>query len=524
MKRRAFLQSSAALMGAVALPAPVAPPLPRDVRRWLEPDDRELADVALNAATRAGASYADVRISRHFDQQIATRERRVQGMNDEITYGFGVRVLADGVWGFAASRIVAEDEVARVARAAVAQAKGNARIPHSPVELAAVDAFPDAEWTTPHEKDPFEITIAEKVDFLLGINAAALDGGADFATSSIVFQKQERFFASTEGSYIRQTFFRVFVPWEVTAVDRQAGRFATWNAGMTNAGAGWEFVLAQDFPARAAHATELAREKLAAPTLDAPARKDLVILPSHLWLTVHESVGHPTELDRALGYEANYAGTSFCTPDKLNTLRYASEIVSFEAERQEPHSLASVGWDDDGVPADRWLLVDEGMLVDFQTTRDLAHRIADQTGVTRSHGCSYGQNWSLVQFPRMPNVNLRPGPAGTTLEDLIAGVDDGLLIDTDGSYSIDQQRYNFQFAGQGTWEIKGGKRGRMLRDVAYQGNTVEFWNSCDGLGGPETYEVYGSYYDGKGQPGQVNAVSHGCPPARLRQVNVLPAG
>ena len=524
MRRRRFLQSSALLCGAIVLPGRAAPPLPRGIRRWLEPDDRELADVALNEARRAGASYADIRISRHFDQSIQTRERRVETMNDEITYGFGVRVLADGVWGFGASRVVAEDEVVRVTRAAVEQAKGNAKILHTPVELAPVGVFPDAEWTTPHEKDPFEISIGEKVDFLLGVNASALDAGADFASSSIVFQKQERYFASTEGSYIRQTFLRVFVPWEVTAVDRQAGRFATWDDIQTNAGAGWEFVLAQDFPTRIERASELAREKLAAPTLEAATKKDLVILPNHLWLTIHESVGHPTELDRALGYEANYAGTSFCTPDKLNELRYASEIVNFEAERQEPHSLATVGWDDDGVPADRWHLVRNGIFVDYQTTRDQVQWIADQTGVTHSHGCSYGQNWSLVQFQRMPNVNLLPDPDGGSLEDLIAGVDDGLLIDTRGSYSIDQQRYNFQFAGQGTWEIKGGKRGRMVRDVAYQGNTVEFWNGCDGLGGPGTYEVYGSYYDGKGQPGQVNAVSHGCPPARFRQVNVLPTG
>ncbi|HET6340910.1 MAG TPA: TldD/PmbA family protein, partial [Gemmatimonadota bacterium] len=459
MRRRRFLQSSALLCGAIVLPGRAAPPLPRGIRRWLEPDDRELADVALNEARRAGASYADIRISRHFDQSIQTRERRVETMNDEITYGFGVRVLADGVWGFGASRVVAEDEVVRVTRAAVEQAKGNAKILHTPVELAPVGVFPDAEWTTPHEKDPFEISIGEKVDFLLGVNASALDAGADFASSSIVFQKQERYFASTEGSYIRQTFLRVFVPWEVTAVDRQAGRFATWDDIQTNAGAGWEFVLAQDFPTRIERASELAREKLAAPTLEAATKKDLVILPNHLWLTIHESVGHPTELDRALGYEANYAGTSFCTPDKLNELRYASEIVNFEAERQEPHSLATVGWDDDGVPADRWHLVRNGIFVDYQTTRDQVQWIADQTGVTHSHGCSYGQNWSLVQFQRMPNVNLLPDPDGGSLEDLIAGVDDGLLIDTRGSYSIDQQRYNFQFAGQGTWEIKGGKRG-----------------------------------------------------------------
>jgi TldD protein len=197
--------------------------------------------------------------------------------------------------------------------------------------------------------------------------------------------------------------------------------------------------------------------------------------------------------------------------------------VSFEAEKQEPHSLATVGWDDDGVPADRWLLVDKGLFVDFQTTRDQVHWIRDRTGVDHSHGCSYGENWSLVQFQRMPNLNLVPDPRGGSLEDLVADVDDGILFDTRGSYSIDQQRYNFQFSGQGTWAIRGGRIAHMLRDVAYQSNTLDFWRSCDGVGGPAAYEVYGSYNDGKGQPSQSNAVSHGTPPARFRQVNVLPA-
>lgn len=522
MKRRTFLGSAAAMTGALALPGPLAPPLPRGIRRWLEPDDRELADLALNAARGAGASYADVRISRHFLQGIATRERRVEEMNNETTYGFGVRVLVDGVWGFAASRVVAEDEVARVARSAAAQARVNARVPHTPVDLAPVEAFPDARWETPHEIDPFSVPIDEKIAFLLDINAAALAAGADFANSAINFQRQERYFASTEGSYIDQTLYRVFLPWSVTVVDRQKGTFAEWDDGDTLAGAGWEFITGWSFRDRVALAAELAREKLGAPTIPAPTKKDLVLLPNHLWLTIHESVGHPTELDRALGYEANYAGTSFCTPENLNELQYASPIVSFEAEKQAPHSLATVGWDDDGVPGDRWLLVEDGVFVDYQTTRDQVHWISEQTGVTRSHGCSYAEDWSLVQFQRMPNINLLPDAHGGTVDDLIAGVDDGILIDTSGSYSIDQQRYNFQFAGQGTWEISGGKRSRMLRDVAYQGSSVEFWNSCDGLGGPDSYEVHGSYYDGKGQPGQVNAVSHGCPPARFRQVNVLP--
>ncbi|HUP18504.1 MAG TPA: TldD/PmbA family protein [Gemmatimonadota bacterium] len=523
MKRRAFLQSSALGFGAIALPAPIAPPLPRGVRRWLEPDRDELAAVALGAARTAGASYADVRISRHRNQSISTRERRVQSMTNAETYGFGVRVLAGGVWGFAASRVVTEDEVARVAREAVAQAQRNARIPHTPVDLAPVEAFEGAAWTTPHEVDPFEVPIDQKVEFLLAINDAALGAGASFASSGIQFQRQERLYASTEGSSIEQTFLRVMVPWSVTVVDRDAGTFAEWSDIQTNAGAGWEFVEAQGFEDRVGLAAERARETLGAPTVE-EGEMDLVLLPSHLWLTIHESVGHPTELDRALGYEANYAGTSFCTPDMLNELQYASGIVSFEAEKQEPHSLATVGWDDDGVPADRWHLVKDGVFVDYQTTRDQVAWIAERTGVNRSHGCSYGENWSLVQFQRMPNINLVADPAGGSVEDLIAGVERGILVDTRGSYSIDQQRYNFQFSGQGTWKIENGRLAGMLRDVAYQANTLDFWRSCDALGGPATYEVYGSYNDGKGQPGQSNAVSHGCPAARFRGIRVLPTG
>jgi TldD protein len=523
VKRRTFLQASSLALGAVALPGPLAPPLPRSLRRWLDPDPRDLASTALDAARGAGATYADVRISRHIAQDIATRERRVEGMANRETYGFGVRVLVAGVWGFAASRLVEEEEVVRVARAAVAQARENASVPHTPVELAPVQAYPDATWTTPHEIDPFSVPVDDKIEFLLGLNDLALRGGVDFVTSGINFRKQERLYASTEGSMIDQTLFRVRIPWSVTAVDREAGTFAEWSDSDSNAGAGWEFVEAQDFPERLRRAAERVREKLAAPTIEGPARKDLVLIPSHLWLTIHESVGHPTELDRAMGLEADYAGTSFCTPDQIGKLHYASEIVSFEAEKQAPHSLATVGWDDDGVPADRWLLVDKGLFVDFQTTRDQVHWIRDRTGVDHSHGCSYGEEWSLVQFQRMPNVNLLPDPRGGSLEDLVAGVDDGILFDTSGSYSIDQQRYNFQFSGQGMWAIQGGKVAHMLRDVAYQANTLDFWRSCDGVGGPDSYEVHGAYYDGKGQPSQSNAVSHGTPPARFRQMNVLPA-
>ncbi|HEX8851865.1 MAG TPA: TldD/PmbA family protein, partial [Pyrinomonadaceae bacterium] len=243
----------------------------------------------------------------------------------------------------------------------------------------------------------------------------------------------------------------------------------------------------------------------------------LVLHPSHLFLTIHESVGHSTELDRALWWEANYAGTSFLTPDKTGKLQFGSKIVNFVADRTQPEGLATVGYDDEGVPAQKWHLVKDGVFVDWQTTRDLAPLVNRK----QSYGCLHAQNWSDVPFPRMPNVSLEAARENVTLDDLIGGVDKGVMIYGRGSYSIDQQRYNFQFGGQTFWEIKGGKITGMLRDVAYQSRTTDFWGACDGLGGPATYQLGGSFFDGKGEPGQVNAVSHGCPVARFRGINVL---
>ncbi|HEU0006423.1 MAG TPA: TldD/PmbA family protein, partial [Terriglobia bacterium] len=237
----------------------------------------------------------------------------------------------------------------------------------------------------------------------------------------------------------------------------------------------------------------------------------------HLFLTIHESVGHPTELDRALGREANYAGTSFLTPDKTGKLQYGSKIVNFVADRTQPGGLATVGYDDEGVPAQRWHLVRDGVFVDWQTTRDLAPLV----GRGKSYGCLHAQSWGDVPFPRMPNVSLEPSKDNVSLENITADVDDGILIYGRGSYSIDQQRYNFQFGGQTFWEIKKGKITGMLRDVAYQSRTPDFWRACDGLGGQSTYQLGGTFSDAKGEPAQANAVSHGCPVARFRQINVL---
>ncbi len=507
------------LLGLPLLSSGTSDVLSRRLRRLLEPDQKEVADAALDAALAAGATYADVRISRHRYQDLASREARIEAITERETYGMGVRVIAGGAWGFAASPTVTVDEAARLARRAVAVAQANAKITRAPIVLAPVDVYQDS-WKTPIEKDPFQVPLSEKVDLLLATNAAALKGGASFCSSGMNFQHHAKYFASTEGSHIDQELYRSYGSFEATAVDERSGEFQSRRTLAQPVGGGYETLERWGFAAEAERAGAEAREKLAAASVE-PGTKDLVLAPSHLWLTIHESVGHPTELDRALGYEANLAGTSFLTADKLGSFRFGSPIVSFQADKNQPGGLATVGYDDEGVKAGQWLLVKEGVFVDYQTTREQAGWIADVTGNERSHGTSYAEHWSDVQFQRMPNVNLLPDPHGGSADDLVGGVDDGIYMEGDASYSIDHQRYNFQFSAQLAWEIKGGKRGRLLRDVAYQAITPEFWSSCDAVGGAGTYALGGAYYDGKGEPVQSNAVSHGCPVARFRGVKVL---
>ena len=282
---------------------------------------------------------------------------------------------------------------------------------------------------------------------------------------------------------------------------------------------GWEAIEEHPFIAEAEQAGEEAVAKLKAPSVE-PGEYDLLLDPTNLWLTIHESCGHPTELDRALGYEANFAGTSFLTPDKLGKFRYGSKWVNMIADRTQPTGLATVAYDDDGAPAERWHLIRDGIFVDYQTTRE-------QEGLVKgikAHACAHADSWSSVVFQRMPNVSLDPGESKLTEEELIADIKKGILILGRGSYSIDQQRYNFQFGGQLFWEIKNGKKTQLLRDVAYQARTPEFWNACDGVAGREEYLLGGAFRDGKGEPGQINAVSHGCTPSRFRGINVINTG
>jgi TldD protein len=514
----------AAARGALLAPAHSSPSLGDD------PDIEALAHLAVDAARSAGASYADVRFSRNRSQSLFTRERRVQGLLDNETRGFGVRALVNGAWGFAASRELSRDEVARVARQAAAQARANASTLVRPVVLAPVTPVARGTWRTPIEIDPFTISVEDKVGALLAANAEALKAGGRFVNSSMFFLREEKTFASSDGSYIVQTIYRTQPRVTVTAVSKDQSDFQTRSSNeIAPMGRGYEHVrdakLVENAPKWAAEAVQ----KLSARPVDV-GRYDLVLHPSHLWLTIHESVAHPTELDRALGFEANYAGTSFVAPPEkvLGKLRYGSKLMHIRGDREQPGSLSAVGWDDEGVKPESFDIIKDGIFVDYQTTREQAPYLADYyraSGRTmRSHGCSYAESWSDVQFQRMPNVSLMPGEKDLDWDDLIAATDRGIAIVGDGSFSIDQQRYNAQFGGQLFYEIKGGKITGMLKDVAYQMRTPDFWGALDLIGGKQSYHLGGAFNDAKGQPSQVNAVSHGCVPSRFRNINVINTG
>lgn len=489
---------------------------------------RDLQDIALDTAQSSGAEYADIRISRHRTQNIRTREERVQSVSNRESFGFGVRVLVKGTWGFAASHHVDKNEIAKVAKRAVSIAKANRVLQSEPVRLASVKAYEEV-WKTPILKDPFEIPLEEKINLLLEVNEEALKiKGASFCSSFILTMNERKYFASTEGTYLDQDTYRILPQFTVTAIDKSKGEFETRTADIFPMGSGYEYVEDNDMVSLAPQMAEEAVQKLTAKPVE-PGPKDIILDPTNLWLTIHESIGHPTELDRALGYEANYAGTSFLTVDKMGKLKLGSDIVNFAADKTIKGGLASVGFDDDGEKTKEWYLVKDGLFIDYQTTRDQvfwpeyqhARKEAGLPEVTESYGCCYGDSWSSIPFQRMPNIHLDPGKDKLSLDDLIADTKDGIYVKGRASYSIDQQRYNFQFSGQTFHEIKNGRITGMLKDVAYQANTKEFWNSCDAICDQRFWKMGGSYYDGKGQPGQSNAVSHGCPPARFRKVNII---
>ncbi|MCC5090576.1 TldD/PmbA family protein [Xanthomonas campestris] len=535
MDRRTFLTLSG--IGAAGLLLPNTRLIAAE--QLLSPVDaarnRRLADTALTTAKSGGASYCDVRVGRYLRQFVITREAQVENVVNAESSGVGVRVLADGAWGFAATNTLTSDGVATATRQAVAIAKANARLGGTPVQLAPVTPAGQVSWKTPIKKNAMEVPLQDKVALLMDVNAAALNAGATFVASRMFAINEQKYFASSDGSYIDQDVHRLWLPFTVTAVDKASGKFRTRDGLSSPMGMGYEYLdgaagekhrlpggligYGRSYDARedAIAAAKQAREKLTAPSVKA-GKYDLVIDPSNLFLTIHESVGHPLELDRVLGYEANYAGTSFATLDKRDAgYRWGSDAVTFVADKTQPGSLGAVGYDDEGVKTKQWDLVKDGILVDYQCTRDQAHLL----GKTASDGCSYADSWSNVQFQRMPNVSLAPGKTPLAVADMIKNVERGLYIHGRGSYSIDQQRYNAQFGGQLFYEIENGQVTRLVEDGAYQIRTPEFWNACSAVCDERDFRLGGSFFDGKGQPSQVSAVSHGSSTARFDGINVI---
>lgn len=536
MDRRDFIKFGSIGAGALILPlsgiAVSADQLldrPMDVAY-----KKKLADIALNAAKAKGATYADARIGRYLNQFVTTQETRVDNIVNTESAGIGIRVIANGTWGFASTSNITPDSVARTAEKAVAVAIANSKFQTVPVQLAPVKGVGEVSWKTPIKKNAMEVPIQDKVDLLLSVNAAAMANGASYIRSILFLVNEQKYFASTDGSYIDQDIHRLWAPFFATVVGDEGFKQRT---GLGNpVGMGYEYLdglekdkihisgasvgykNSYDMVEDAAAAGKQLKAKLKAKSVE-PGKYDLVLDPAHLMLTIHESVGHPLELDRVLGYEANYAGTSFATLDKWKSgkFNYGSNIVNIFADKTQDYSLGNVGFDDEGVKTKEWDLIKDGILVNYQATRDQVHMI-DQTA---SHGCCYSQSWRDVQFQRMPNVSLKPNKKDISAEDVIKDVEKGIYIAGRGSYSIDQQRYNFQFGGQLFYEIKEGKIVDQIEDVAYQSNTQEFWNSCAQLAGKSDYRLGGSFFDGKGQPSQVSSVSHGCPTTRFNNINVI---
>lgn len=480
----------------------------------------DLATFAIDLIAHAECEYGDIRVCTYRSQNLYARDRSLSQLSDNVSSGFGVRVLLDGAWGFAASPHKTPAEIERIVGLAVEIAKGSRLSQQTQVRLAPVAAYRDT-YTTPIEIDPFSVPITEKADLLLQINEQLLsysERGIKKAYSFLRFAREDKIFASTEGSLIQQTIYRSYPGFGCTAIANGDAQERNYERPPLNTG--YEHVNAADLLSQVERVAEQAIEKVNAPKGPSGIRTTLILKPTNLWLTIHESVGHPTELDRVYGYEANFAGTSFATTDKLGNLQYAAPWVNFRADRTQPGGRGTMGYDDEGVPAQSWSVVKNGRLADYLTDRETAYRL----GRASSNGCAYADSWSSVPMVRIPNLGLEPGPDGgshtATLEEMIADTQDGILIDGVGSFSIDQQRRNFQFGGDAFWKIEKGKVVGMLKDVTYHSMTTDFWNSVDAIGPVSEWQQCGTNMCGKGEPMQLAQMSHACVPVRVRDIHI----
>ena len=480
---------------------------------------RLLADAALGRARELGAEHADFRLERIRTQDLALRDGKLDSARDGEDVGIAVRVVHDGTWGFAAGVDLTPEAAVRVAEQAVAVARVSRPVNSEPIELADEPVHADVTWVSAYETDPFRVPDGDKIGLLVDWSERLLAAdGVDHVEATVQQVLEGKFYADLAGTVTTQQRVRLHPEVTATSVDRSRGTFESMRTCAPPVGRGWEHLTGEtwDWAGELARIPEWLAEKAKAPSVD-PGRYDLVVDPSNLWLTIHESIGHATELDRALGYEAAYAGTSFATFDKLGTLRYGSDVMNVTGDRTVPHGLSTIGYDDDGVQTQSWDIVRSGVLVGYQLDR----RMARLKGLGRSNGCAFADSPGHIPVQRMANVSIQPAADGPSLDDLIGGVERGIYVVGDKSWSIDMQRYNFQFTGQRFFKIENGRLAGQLRDVAYQATTTDFWGSMEAVGGPDTFVLQGAFNCGKAQPGQVAAVSHGCPPALFRGVNIL---
>jgi TldD protein len=478
-----------------------------------------LADAALGNARFRGAEHADFRLERIRVGTLRLRDGQLDTSADTEDLGIAVRVVHDGAWGFASGVARTPEAAATLAEQAVAAARVSRVLSSDPVVLADEPVYAKTSWISAYDVDPFDVAEDERIGRLAELSDRLLSAdGIDHVDAHLMHVRENKFYADAAGTSTMQQRVRLQAQFTAVHVDQAAGTFFSMRTLAPPVGRGWEFLTGTgwDFDREIDELPGLLADHVKAPSVEA-GRYDLVIDPSNLWLTIHESIGHATELDRALGYEAAYAGTSFATPDQLGSLRYGSPIMNVTGDRVVEHGLATIGYDDEGVATQQFDIVRDGVLVGYQLNRQMAR----ENGMGRSNGCAFADSPGHIPLQRMANVSLQPAPDGPTTADLISRVERGIYILGDRSWSIDMQRYNFQFTGQQFFRIENGQLAGQLRDVAYQATTTNFWGSMEAVGGPETYVLGGAFNCGKGQPGQIAAVSHGCPPALFRGVNVL---